>query len=247
MSSSLLIRMPRAEHFFVFTQLFCKKSFLSLCFMLWRTGGEAFKQMHGFRRGLPKTLLRIFAGKSNNYSNWPVPGQKEVLMSDKRFVLASSRAEWTIDLLMLPPVSSDFWILREQTSWRTVAILLHFNIPSLFFFPSVFQWTFLNPLMLLANFILFASVFSMKNASFLKAPKGQPIKQVELTAWSTNLRGIFLSTSGFPMVKKKHGTHYAGPSTTWSHNMVLPVSSFQLPFLAKVEHQELRFQGLWPR
>ena len=135
---------------------------------------------------------------------------------------------------MLPPVSSDLWHPREQTSWRTVAILLHFNIPSLFFFPSVFQWTFLNPLMLLANFILFASFFSMKNASFLEAPKGQPIKQVELTAWSTNLRGIFLPTSGFPMGKKTwHKLCWSFNNFKWQHvfsPMVLLVSSFNCLF-----------------
>jgi len=85
-----------SERFFVFTQLFCKKSFFGH-FAKHAFGGlVVLSRSKQKRMALPKT----FASDQNSKKK---QGQKDELMSDKRFVLANSRAEWTrIDLLMLP-------------------------------------------------------------------------------------------------------------------------------------------------
>lgn len=105
-----------SERFFVFTQLFCKKSFFGH-FAKHAFGGlVVLSRSKQKRMALPKT-----------FASDPC-GQKEGLMSDKRFVLANSLAEWTrIDLLMLPPKSPKWKPKQTNLLENCCFFLSHFK------------------------------------------------------------------------------------------------------------------------
>lgn len=176
-------------------------------------------------------------------------------MSDKRFVLANSRAEWTrIDLLMLPHLPPKWLMKPKQTNLleNCCFFLSHFKKKPSVFFPRVFQWIFLYPLVLLAKFLRFRIVFSFLLCFVSPFRQGLPIRVKLLIAefWGpgTNPPARYLDVTSaiFPLEKKWN----TKPTRLVLHQLgsdgpMVELPGFNWPTFAEAEHQELRVQGLW--